>query len=919
MTDVASRRRRCLLVVGLVATLSIAAPHPLWSGRVLAAQAASTDAYPNVYGPLRQILPAPALDGPAAAPPILSTLFEVMRGDLIGISIHSRAMDDTLGALLLRGRFAGNVRGSIVEAYASIADVLFLALRPDVYRIEAIVPPRPAVTSQGQSVHNAASWISSGRSGRGVKVGIIDVGFSGIQRLLSSELPAAIQARCYTALGLFTSILSTCDGGSVHGTAVAESLYDIAPDVQLYVSQPISKLDFANAVDWMLSQGVTVINYSVTWAWDGPGDGTSPFADSPLRTVDAAVAAGATFVAAAGNGGQATWAGAWRDADADYVHEFGTTEASELNGIALGGGQRVSVQLRWQDSWAAAGSDLDLQLVDLGGTVWASSTIRQTGRSGDTPSEYLSTLAPITGTFYVKVVRKSGPAPAWVQAQVMTNTPFQYATAGSIGNPAESRNPGMLTVGAASWQTPTLIEPYSAQGPTADGRVKPDIVGVDQASTVSYGAFGGTSQASPHVAGLAALVKSAFPGYTPQQVASYLTSTATPRGSGRPNNTWGWGLARLPAACAVTVTPPNAAVPQTGGSVLLTLSTTSSCAWTASSQASWLTFSTATSGTGSGSVRVNASANTTATRSGTLLVGSASVTITQVGVTPPATYPRNLTASVSGTLISLAWLAPDADGTTGYRLEAGTQSGASNLANLQLGSTPYFTFDATPGLYFARVRALFGATIGPPSNEVSIRVGPPPAPPLTPSGRPSAPLNLGASVLGGNVTLTWSPPADPAALLGYQLEAGSAPNAANLVVTQLSATSLFVPGVGPGTYYVRVRAGNGSGLGPPSNEATVIVSGPQPPGPPSDLSGVVVGRDVVTLRWRAPGHGGAVSGYTILAGSQPGRADIAVIPVGAAPEITVGGVPPGIYYVRMIARNNLGVSTSSNEVVLVVH
>ncbi len=74
----------------------------------------------------------------------------------------------------------------------------------------------------------------------------------------------------------------------------------------------------------------------------------------------------------------------------------------------------------------------------------------------------------------------------------------------------------------------------------------------------------------------------------------------------------------------------------------------------------------------------------------------------------------------------------------------------------------------------------------------------------------------------------------------------------------------------------------------------------------------------VTLRWRAPGSGGAVAGYTILAGSRPGLADIAAIPVGTTPEITVGGVPPGIYYVRMIARNNLGVSAPSNEVVLVV-
>ncbi|MFJ8685116.1 S8 family peptidase [Micromonospora wenchangensis] len=50
----------------------------------------------------------------------------------------------------------------------------------------------------------------------------------------------------------------------------------------------------------------------------------------------------------------------------------------------------------------------------------------------------------------------------------------------------------------------------------------------------------GTSMASPHVAGAAALVLSANPSYTPAQVASYLTSNATPNvvtspGSGSPN------------------------------------------------------------------------------------------------------------------------------------------------------------------------------------------------------------------------------------------------------------------------------------------------------------------------------------------------------------------------------------------------
>ena len=106
----------------------------------------------------------------------------------------------------------------------------------------------------------------------------------------------------------------------------------------------------------------------------------------------------------------------------------------------------------------------------------------------------------------------------------------------------------MLAVGAASWATPSTIEDFSSRGPTTDGRVKPDVVGADRGNSASYGPSGffGTSQASPHVAGLVALVLEQFPSFTPTQVADYLKTNALPRGA-VPNNSWGYGLAQLPS------------------------------------------------------------------------------------------------------------------------------------------------------------------------------------------------------------------------------------------------------------------------------------------------------------------------------------------------------------------------------------
>ena len=80
--------------------------------------------------------------------------------------------------------------------------------------------------------------------------------------------------------------------------------------------------------------------------------------------------------------------------------------------------------------------------------------------------------------FGIVVVHHSGDAPDWIQLAVWSVDPIQHHTgSGSITNPAESANPGMLAVGAAPWFDVHTIEPYSSRGPTPDGRVKPDIVG----------------------------------------------------------------------------------------------------------------------------------------------------------------------------------------------------------------------------------------------------------------------------------------------------------------------------------------------------------------------------------------------------------------------------------------------------------
>ena len=112
----------------------------------------------------------------------------------------------------------------------------------------------------------------------------------------------------------------------------------------------------------MVSQGVSVINHSVGHFFDGPGDGTSPYSDSPLKTVDRAVNGSIIWVNAAGNSAEDTWFGAYSDPDGDGVISFATSD--EGNTMLLEAGDIIQARLRWEGSWGGATRDFDLYIGD---------------------------------------------------------------------------------------------------------------------------------------------------------------------------------------------------------------------------------------------------------------------------------------------------------------------------------------------------------------------------------------------------------------------------------------------------------------------------------------------------------------------------------------------------------------------------
>ena len=115
-----------------------------------------------------------------------------------------------------------------------------------------------------------------------------------------------------------------------------------------------------------------------------------------------------------------------------------------------------------------------------------------------------------------------------------------------IGAPADGKN--VLSVGAVD---PTkLIAGFSSNGPTSDGRTKPDVVAqggpawIAKANTGSFGFGSGTSFSGPIIAGFSAcafeLFKIQYPGANPLQFKAWMKEHAD--NSLNPNNQYGWGL-----------------------------------------------------------------------------------------------------------------------------------------------------------------------------------------------------------------------------------------------------------------------------------------------------------------------------------------------------------------------------------------
>ena len=552
-------------------------------------------------GPLNHLIQlhkAAGLEMAAAAIPVPG-----LEPGTVFVAIHQeayRAGTGSTAAIATALRALGledlKVYDTYLLASVPIAQLEAVANLPHVQYLEAQFPFVPGrLRSQGNNAglqaaipaqtHGATAWYRDGYSGQGVKVGIIDDGFDNYALLESrGVLPAAAGVLCFSSFLTFStrSTPNGCPARGRHGTAVAEAVINTAPHASLYLVQLARTPDLWAAVDWLADQDVDIVNLSLGFPWDGPGDGTSHLQSSPLRIVDAAVNRGLAWVTSAGNENGTTWFGSLNTDPQTHDHLFPYPQPSFLgrlagpplacNIVTLTQAQPLTVFLRWDDAWPGATLDLDIYLYDTqsGRKIWGigGKAAQRAGKRNSIPLEKFRSIRALPAGDYCLLIHNASATHnpqavnqrPWIQLQLWNHSGYLHVSSGngSIGNPAESASPGLLAVGAAPIDSPQQIADYSSRGLTVDGRIKPDLVGVAGGYSEAYaGPFHGTSQASPHVAGLAALVAQRF-GHPPAQIVERLLQNAAPR-PGSSDHIWGHGLARLPALVPTAATAPTPA------------------------------------------------------------------------------------------------------------------------------------------------------------------------------------------------------------------------------------------------------------------------------------------------------------------------------------------------------------------------
>jgi subtilisin family serine protease len=338
------------------------------------------------------------------------------------------------------------------------------------------------------------------------------------------------------------------------------------------------------------------------------------------------------------------------------------------------------------------------------------------------------------------------------------NYPSNYSTLQGTTTTTAASSEGVIAV--AALDSSGNLASYSNYG---SGSVDIGAPGSAISSTLpggTYGAYSGTSMATPHVTGTVALYAAAYPGSSANTIRSAILSTARPTASLSGKTATG---GRLDAAAALNAAPP-VGITIVGGSVAEGNSGTTA-----------LTFTITLASPAAATVTVNyATANGTATAGGDYLAQSGVVSFS------PGETSKTITVNVVGDTafesnetLSIALSGASANA----RIQTGTATGT--IFNDDLSQTPTLSIASAAAVEKAGALVFTVTLSAASSSSVSVRFS-------TVAGTAKAGRNGDFSATSGTLTFA---PGETSKTVSVRVQDDSAVEANETLFVSLSRAS----------------------------------------------------------------------------------------------------------------------------------
>ena len=447
-----------------------------------------------------------------------------------------------------RGRVRGTIDPAALDQVAEFSWVR--AVRP----VDRAVVRAGSATSEGDAAARADLVRAQGLDGTGVVVGVISDGIDSLR----------VAQQSGDVLDVAVPNDDRCPRGSGdEGTALLEIVHDVAPGAQLLFAGPADSFAMVGAVECLLAAGADVIVDDLGFF------GEPFFEDGPVaEAVRGAVKGGVSYHSSAGNEAGVHLEQDFTAGANGAVHEFVPGDNTESVIVPAQG--RLTCILQWNDPFDGSGNDYDLFLFDQDLNVIAMSIDPQAGAQD--PIEVVDVLnqSDNDAVAHVLIDRFAGETRRLELFCLGARAVEHVTAAGSIvGHAALDEVVAVAAIDAAD---PGLdqVEPFSSQGPSRvdfparEDRAKPDLAGFDGVSISNAGgfpacppdcAFFGTSAASPHTAGVAALLLQKDPSLTPAAVQAALRTGATDIGAAGFDDASGFGRLDALASAEAVVAP----------------------------------------------------------------------------------------------------------------------------------------------------------------------------------------------------------------------------------------------------------------------------------------------------------------------------------------------------------------------------